>query len=159
METRERIRQTDFSVGQRVERCKPRGEETVMIVVSDHDQEEVVEYGFDLAKGLSEKGLPGVVENEGTCAVVLDGPDVATLTSVDEVEGASILDDRHTLGGGKNGHVFGPGLDDLHGSQGSPRTPTQVAVGGGGHPKGNEQANRITKDRPSAGDGAGHMKA
>ena len=159
METRERIRQTDASFGQLVERCKPRWDETVMIVVSDHDQEEVVEYGFDLAKVLSDKGLPGVVENEGTCAVVLDGPDVATLTSVDEVEGASILDDRHTLVWGKNGHVFGPWLDDLHGSHGSPRTSTQVAVVGGGHPKVNELTNLITKDRPSAVDWAWHINA
>ncbi len=59
--TRERIRRTDASFGELVDRCQPRWDETIMIVVSDHDQEEVVEYGFDLAEVLSQKGLPGVV--------------------------------------------------------------------------------------------------
>ncbi|MEC8985619.1 MAG: hypothetical protein VX763_03275, partial [Actinomycetota bacterium] len=103
------------------------------------------------------KGLPGVVENEGTCAVVLDGPDLATLTSIDEVEDASILDDRHTLVWGEKGHVFGPWLDDLHGSHGSPRTATQVAVVGGGHPKVDQLAGLISQERPMAQHWARHI--
>ena len=154
METRERIRKTDDSLGTLVERCKPDWDDTVIIVVSDHDQEEVVEYGYDLADVLSQKGLPGVVENEGTCAVVVDGPDTSTLMSFDEIEGASILDDLHTLVWGKPGHIFGPWLEDFHGSHGSPRTSTQVAVVGGGHKKVNELANLISKERPSAVDWA-----
>ncbi len=157
METRERIRETDASLGTLVERCKPEWGDAVMIVVSDHDQEEVVEYGFDLAEVLSQKGLPGVVENEGTCAVVVDGPDTTALTNIDEIEGASILDDRHTLVWGKSGHIFGPWLEDLHGSHGSPRTSTQVAVVGGGHSKVNELASLIAKERPSAVDWAKHI--
>ena len=155
--TRERIRRTDASFGELVDRCQPRWDETIMIVVSDHDQEEVVEYGFDLAEVLSQKGLPGIVENEGTCAVVLDGPDLATLARIDEVEDASILDDRHTLVWGKKGHVFGPWLDDLHGSHGSPRTATQVAVVGGGHPMAKNLAGLISQERPSAVDWAQHI--
>lgn len=157
METRERIRKTDASLGTLVERSKPHWDDTVIIVVSDHDQEEVVEYGYDLADVLSQKGLPGVVENEGTCAVVVDGPDRKTLMSFDEIEGASILDDRYTLVWGKSGHIFGPWLEDFHGSHGSPRTSTQVAVVGGGHPKVNELANLISKERPSALDWAWHI--
>ncbi len=157
METRERIRKTDASLGTLVERCKPEWDDTVMIVVSDHDQERVVDYGFDLADVLSQKGLPGVVENEGTCAVVVDGPDTTTLTDIDEIEGASILDDRHTLVWGKSGHIFGPWLEDLHGSHGSPRTSTQVAAVGGGHSKVNELASLIAKERPSAVDWAKHI--
>ena len=157
IETRERIRQTDTSFGKLVERCKPRWDETVMIVVSDHDQEEVVEYGFDLTEVLSQKGLPGVVENEGTCAVVLDGPDTDTLMNLDGIEGASSLDDRHTLVWGKPGHIFGPWLEDFHGSHGSPRTSTQVAVVGGRHPKIKELAKLVSKARPSAVDWAWHI--
>ena len=79
------------------------------------------------------------------------------MTSIDEVEGASILDDRHTLVWGKRGHVFGPWLDDLHGSHGSPRTSTQVAVVGGGHPEVKNLASLISKERPSAVDWAKHI--
>tara|TARA_B100000953_G_C17964772_1_gene404202 strand:+ start:46 stop:1077 length:1032 start_codon:yes stop_codon:yes gene_type:complete len=157
VETKERIQQTDAAFGALVERCKSRWDETIMIVVSDHDQEQVVDYGFDLADVFSQKGLPGVVENEGTCAVVLDGPDITTLKSIDHIEGASILDDRHSLVWGKPGHIFGPWLEDLHGSHGSPRTSTQVAVVGGGHPKVKQLASLISKERPVAVDWAHHI--
>ena len=102
------------------------------------------------------RAFPGLLRTKGR-AVVLDGPDVATLTSVDEVEGAFILDARHTLRGVRTA-VFGPWLDDPR-PHGSPRTSTQVAVVGGGHPKVNELANLITKDRPSAVDWAWHINA
>ncbi len=153
-ETKERIRGTDTAFGDLVERYKPSWDDTVLIVVSDHDQEHVVEYGFDLADALDQRSLPGIVENEGTCAVVFDGPDTETLMTFDELEGAKVLDAQHTLVWGKSGHVFGPWLDDLHGSHGSPRTSTQVAVVGGGHAQVPAIASALAKKRPQATDWA-----
>jgi hypothetical protein len=153
-ETKERIRGTDAAFGDLVERYKPSWDDTIMIVVSDHDQERVVEYGFDLTDALHQRSLPGVVENEGTCAVVFSGPDTETMMTFDEVEGATVLDSQHTLVWGKSGHVFGPWLDELHGSHGSPRTSTQVAVVGGGHSQVPAIASVLAKSRPKATDWA-----
>lgn len=153
-ETKERIRSTDAAFGDLVECYKPSWGDTVLIVVSDHDQEPVVEYGFDLADALRQRSLSGVVENEGTCAVVFDGPATETLMTFDEVEGAIVLDAQHTLVWGKPGHVFGPWLDGLHGSHGSPRTSTQVTVVGGGHAQVPVIASALAKRRPNATDWA-----
>ena len=156
-ETKIRIRQTDGAFGEFLERLRPEWEETVLVVVSDHDQEQVVEHGFDLTDTLEQRGLPGVVEYEGTGAVVLDGPDARALLSVDEIEGVIALDERHDLVWGKSGRVFGPWLEGLYGSHGSPRCDTQVAIVGGGHPEAEVLGSMISMSRPMAWDWARHI--
>jgi len=156
-ETRFRIRQIDGVLGKFLERLKPAWEDTVVIVVSDHDQEFVVEYGFDLADALNQRGLSGVVEYEGTAALVFGGPALTELNLIPEIEGGVSLDEHHNLVWGKPGHVFGPWLDGLHGSHGSPRCETQVAVVGGGHPQAKLLAGLISKKRPMAWEWARHI--
>ena len=149
-EVKLRVRQTDEALGELLKRLKPMWDDTVVIVVSDHDQELVVDYGFDLSHALNEKGLPGIVEYEGTAALIFDGPSEKELRLIPEVEGVIFLDERNNLVWGKPGHVFGPWLEGLYGSHGSPRCDTQVAVVGGGHPQVKQLANSITKERPMA---------
>ena len=132
-ETGERVRRTDAVFGELLERLRANWDDTVLMVVSDHDQERVTAHGFDLAAVLDEAGLPGVVENEGTAAVVRDGPGLDVLRALDGIEDGRVLDADHTMVWGPPGQVFGPWLDELHGSHGSPRCATQVAVVGGGH--------------------------
>jgi len=156
-ETRLRILKTDEALGEFLTRLKPMWDDTVVIVVSDHDQELVVDYGFDLSSALDEKGLPGIVEYEGTAALIFDGPSEKELGLIPEVEGVVSLDERNSLVWGKPGHVFGPWLEGLHGSHGSPRCETQVAVVGGGHPQVKQLANAITKGRPMAWEWARHI--
>ena len=149
-ETKARIKKTDSTLGDFLDMLKPDWEDTVVIAVSDHDQEFVVEYGFELGDELNKRGLPGIVECEGTAALVLDGPSLDDLRMIPEVEDAVILDEHNNLVWGKPGHVFGPWLDDLYGSHGSPRCSTQVAIVGGGHPKARELAKQVSKKRPMA---------
>ncbi len=153
-EARERMRLTDSDLGQLLERLRPEWEDTVVIVVSDHDQETVWGEGFDLAEEFSRKGLPGIVEPEGTCALIIDGPDTATLMGLDGVDGALVLDSTSTLVWGPEGQVFGQWYDFLHGAHGGPRCREQVAVVGGGHPVVAELADALNHRRPSAVDWA-----
>ena len=129
----------------------------MLIVVSDHDQEYVVEYGFDLAESLNNRGLPGVVEYEGTAAVIHKGPALPEVLQIQEIEGAISLDYDHDLVWGKPGHVFGPWLDGLFGSHGSPRCGSQVAVVGGGHVESQRLAKLISVIQPNAQDWAQHI--
>ena len=126
------VRRTDAALGELIERLRSRWDGTVVMVVSDHDQELVTAHGVDLAASLADRGLPGIVETEGTAALVMDGPPTARLLELDGVEHAAVLDDRNTLVWGAPGVVFGPWLDELRGSHGSPRCDRQVAVIGGG---------------------------
>lgn len=141
---------TDAALGELIERMRPRWDDTVVIVVSDHDQELVTEHGLDLQQSLERHGLPGVVETEGTAALVVDGPEIDDLLALPEVEGASRIDAASVLVWGAPGQVFGPWLDELHGSHGSPRCDAQVAVVGGGHPAVASLGEAITATRPDA---------
>ena len=153
-ETAVRVRATDTALGQLVERARDRWADTVMIVVSDHDQERVTNHGFDLAAALAERGLPGHVEDEGTAALVFDGPELDELRSIEGIASGVELDGHHTLVWGPPGQVFGFWLDDLHGSHGSPRCRRQVAVVGGGHPDVAALAASLASRRPDATDWA-----
>lgn len=149
-ELAECARSTDAALGQLLERMGPVWDDTVVMVVSDHDQERVTDHGLDVQASLDQRGLPGIVETEGTAALVMDGPPVEQLLTLPEVAGALPLDADNTLVWGERGQVFGPWLDELRGSHGSPRCETQVAVVGGGHPSVAPLAARIRAERPAA---------
>jgi len=153
-ETLERLRLTDGDLGNLLDRLRPEWDDTVVMVVSDHDQETVWGEGFDLAAVLDEKGLPGTVEPEGTAAIVIDGPDTETLLGIDGVDGALAIDESATLVWGPEGQVFGEWFDFLHGAHGGPRCTSQVAVVGGGHPVVANLAASLERRRPSAIDWA-----
>jgi len=146
----ESAKATDAALGELLERLQDRWDDTIVIVVSDHDQELVTRHGVDVQAMLEADGLPGMVECEGTAALVMDGPPLATLLALLDIEGATEIDDRNTLVWGEPGVVFGPWLDELHGSHGSPRCDQQVAVVGGGHAAVSGLADSIRQARPHA---------
>jgi len=158
-EARERMRLTDADFGSLLERIRPEWDDSVVIVVSDHDQETVRGDGFDLGAVLASKGLPGTVEAEGTAALVMDGPDRSVLMGLDGVEGAVDIDESNTLVWGPEGQVFGEWYDFLHGAHGGPRCRAQVAAVGGGHPVVAELAASLSARRPAAADWAPTLAA
>lgn len=158
-EAHERMRLTDADFGSLLQRIRPEWHDSVVIVVSDHDQETVWGEGFDLAAVFEEKGLPGTVEPEGTAALILDGPDRSVLLGLDGVDGAVEIDESNTLVWGPEGQVFGQWYDFLHGAHGGPRCRAQIAAVGGGHPVVAELAAALSRRRPSAADWAPTLAA
>lgn len=146
IETHQRIREIDDDLATVVELLRPRWEETVLFVVSDHEQESIdhTQEPLDMSDMLHRAGMPGHAHNEGTIAVVVDGADAETITRLPEVTGAIDLDVGVALAWSEPGRVFGRGNKTLNGQHGSPRTRTQVAAVSGGHPMATQLATRIS---------------
>lgn len=156
-ETRRRIREIDDDLAAVVELLEPRWEETILFVVSDHEQEAIDQSAepLDLAALLSWAGLPGRAHNEGTVGIVYHGPDTASLARLPDIAGAIDLDDGVALVWSDPGRVFGAGNKTLAGQHGSPRTRTQVAAVSGGHQHVPSLAARLAAgSRPQATDWA-----
>jgi hypothetical protein len=149
-ELAECARQTDAALGELLERLRPTWDDTVVMVVSDHDQEQVTAHGIDLQAELAANGLPGTVETEGTAALVMHGPPVDRLQQLECIEGARMIDDVNTIVWGAPGVVFGLWLDELRGSHGSPRCDRQAVVIGGGAPAVAPLAEALRASRPDA---------
>jgi hypothetical protein len=147
----EQCHRTDAALGSLVELLRPGWDDTVMMVVSDHDQEDV---GMVPAVDFSAE-LPTGVEcfNQGTAALVVGPMGLDDLMQLPGVVGAVPLDDNHHVVWGGPGQVFGGGFstgNGVGGDHGSPRTATQLAVIGGGHPEVGRLAARLEAERPPA---------
>ena len=145
----EQCRATDAALGEILERFRHRWNDTLVIVVSDHDQEAVEPGAVDLAAEVSARGLEVQIDHEGTAALVVGEIADAQLLELPGVEGSALLAPGYKLVWGPPGQQFGVdwGLAAQHGS---PRTLNQLAVVGGGHPAVREIAAQIEGTRPSA---------
>jgi len=145
----EQGRSTDAALGDILERFRDRWKNTLVVVVSDHDQEAVNPGAVDLSAEVSARGLNVQVDHEGTSALVVGELAEAQLLDLPGVEGTSSLASGFHLVWGSPGQQFGVdwGLAAQHGS---PRTRNQLAVVGGGHPVARKIARQIEASRPSA---------
>lgn len=146
-EATEQCHRTDASLGQLVELLRPRWDDTVMLVLSDHDQEDV---------GPQEPAdfvghLPDGVEvcHQGTSSLLVGPMTETELASLPGVVGWTSLDGTHHVVWGSPGQIFGSN-HGLAADHGSPRTATQLAVVAGGHPIVAPLADRIGSIRPQA---------
>ena len=156
--SRERFRATDAAFGAIVERLRPGWEDTVLLVVSDHDQETLRQGPpVDLNAILAAEGLAGTASSEGTAAQVVDGPGLPTLLGFPGVEGGVDFGAGHSLVWGGPGVSFGSVDWGLKGGHGSPRTGTQVAMVAGGSPRVPALAAGLAARRPDATDWAPTM--
>lgn len=155
--TAQRIRACDERIGELVDLCRSdRWNETVLIVVSDHDQEEVDPHdAIDLAAAIADSGRTRSdlhIEYEGTAALLgtpgqpqLDGL-TTHLQQLGAIDGASLLDDGRALVWTPPGLIFSPNTGHgLRGAHGSPRTAAQVAVVSGGHRSAARLADRLRR--------------
>ncbi len=166
-----RYRATDAVFGEFLELLRPRWDDTVLIVVSDHDQEEITDQieasggraGVELAAKFAD--FDGVaVAHEGTGALIHVDPRAdsaavqAAALALDGVEGVDLLDHdgpgRVLLAWTEPGRSFGTMPVDLRGQHGSPRCRTQVAVVGGGHAAAGDLGQRVVDAPPSVLDWA-----
>ena len=148
-EALEQCRATDAAFGQALERLRPRWRDTIVIAVSDHDHEAVREGAIDLAKEAAARGLDVLVDHDGTSAVVHGSVEHSVLLELPGVSDARTLAPDCTLVWGEPGQAFG--IDwGLKAQHGSPRTTTQMAIVGGGHPAVRELGERIAATAPPA---------
>ena len=153
--SRERFRATDAAFGAIVERLRPSWDDTVLIVVSDHDQETLgVDPPVDLNALFAERGLPGTASSEGTAAQVIDGPGLPVLLDLPGVVDGIELRDGSSLVWGDKGVSFGSIDWGLKGGHGSPRSETQVAAIAGGSARVPELVAGLMARRPMATDWA-----
>ncbi len=145
-EARDQCHRTDAALARLVEQLQPGWSDTVMFVVSDHDQEDVGE-----ADPVDFVGhLPDGIEvcHQGTASLLVGPMSEHDLLALPGVLGSTSLDPDHHVVWGPPGQVFGTGYG--RGDHGSPRTATQLAVVGGGHPAVLGLADRIVGTRPPA---------
>ena len=135
-----------------VDALRPTWDDTVLIVVSDHDQEEVDDDPIDLYEPVAQAGLPLIPIPEGSAAIVWgeDETNGAWLDAVDGVTG------HHEVARGIRlvacrprrwfnapaGFMSGPADRGTHGSE---RTRNQVAIVAGGHPSATALARRLNE--------------
>jgi Type I phosphodiesterase / nucleotide pyrophosphatase len=151
--------ETDGYLGELVEALRPRWDETVLAIVSDHDQETVtVEEPVDLHAAAASAGVDVIPVLEGNGAVVVgDDPlDGTWLSEVAGVEASMELGPGLRFVSAERGHWFAPAgtklpLKGLHGGLG---TRSQVAVVAGGHPAVEPIAATLHRRTPNAEDWA-----
>lgn len=161
-----RYRATDAVFGELVELLRPCWDDLVLIVVSDHDQEEITDQieahgaraGVELEAAFADHEHATVV-HEGTGALIHVDPQANLQVvqndalGVDGVGGIEPLDHDGPgsvlLAWTTPGRSFGTMPVDVRGQHGSPRCRTQVAVVAGGHPAAAELGLRITGSPPS----------
>ncbi len=158
-ETIAQVAKTDESFRQLFDRLRPRWNDTVVCVVSDHEHELVVDGNeVDLKAELAARGLPGKVRYEHTAAAIVDGPAVADLLAIDNIEGAVQVDDHLVLAWPVPTYTIGPSMG-MKGVHGGPRTRTQVAAVVGGHPDVHRVARALADRQPTGADWAPTLAA
>ncbi len=159
-EAEEQAASVDRSLGELLAMYDPVWSDTVVIVLSDHDQEAVTQgAGIDMRLELIERFShvdPNCFMVDGTGAYVaadagIDSTELAELPGVEGVE--RLAGGSHVLWGAP-GVVFGIEWGQ-GGDHGSPRTRPQVAIVGGGDPRAAELGERIVSRPPAARDWAG----
>ena len=148
---------TDAAYGQLIDLLSDGWDRTVVVTVSDHDQEAITDPNpVPLAEALTAFSDLSVV-TEGTGALV-HGPvaDVAldALLAVDGVGGAEQLSDDVWMAWTEPGRAFDDAPIPILGQHGSPRCHTQVAIVSGGDPHAAPLARQIEATGPSALDWA-----
>jgi hypothetical protein len=141
-EALESYRDADGCVDRIVDAMQPTWSDDVLIVVSDHDQEEVDDAPIDLYEPVARLGLPLMPIPEGSAAIVW-GDDDSHGRWLDDVDGVTVhaeISPGIRLVGCEPRRWFCPpegfGSDPPdRGAHGGERTRSQVAIVGGGHPK------------------------
>jgi hypothetical protein len=151
--------ETDSYLGQLVEALRPRWDDTVLIVVSDHDQTTVTTAEpVDIQAAAAQAGVDATVVLEGDGAVVVGEDPLAGswLDGLDGVAGTAVIGPGWRFVSAERGRWFAPAGTEisLNGIHGGLATRAQVAVVAGGHPSVGPMAASIAGRPPEAADWA-----
>ncbi len=129
-------RATDEAYGMLVDELADRWADTILITVSDHDQEAITDLvPIELVEALAPFGHLDVV-HEGTAALVhglLGDAEHAAILAVDGVESLELIGPDVWMVWTIAGRSFGTTPIPIHGQHGSPRCRTQLAIVSGAH--------------------------
>jgi hypothetical protein len=135
----ESYRAADASIARIVDALQPTWDDTVLIIVSDHDQEDVDE-PIDLYPAAAATGFPLICLPEGTAAVIWgdDASNGMWLDGVGGVAGHREVQPGVRLAWSEPRHCFRPPAafrqePPDRGAHGGIRTRSQVAIVAGGH--------------------------
>lgn len=154
-------RATDMAYGEVIARLAGGWDHTLVLTVSDHDQETITDLTpVELTGALAD--LEGVsVVDEGTAALIHCEPgsiDAERLDerirAVDGVESTAVLAPEIRMAWTVAGRAFGTTPIPIHGQHGSPRCRTQLAIVSGGDERVGAIARRIERTPPSVLDWA-----
>jgi len=128
-------RWTDTAIARIRQALVPRWEDWVVMVVSDHSQEDGRGESIDLDEAAARAGVEARVIRDGSAAIVTGegGRNPRWLDELDAVTGTEALADGTVVVWGRPGSSFGEFPWGIPGIHGSPRTSPQVAVVTGGH--------------------------
>jgi hypothetical protein len=131
----EAYRYNDAAIGVVREALGAQWNDWLVMVVSDHSQEDAGDEAIDLDAVIESRGIEARVIRDGSAAIVtgVGGGDPRWLDDVDAVVGVEPLADDTVVVWGRPGSSFGPHPWGIPGIHGSPRTSPQVAVVSGGH--------------------------
>ena len=155
----ESFRATDACLTEVADALRSRWDDTVLFVVSDHDQETSVEDGgIDLWGAAEQRGLIGFPEGSGSVVWGEDADGGAWLDAIDGIGGHEqvLPDARIVWAEPRRWFQLPPGVDYPYepGQHGGATTRDQVGVVAGGHPAVRSIAAAITKRTPEAADWA-----
>lgn len=151
---------TDALVGELLDRLAERWEETVVVIVSDHDMQPRTQSApIDLMSGVGTSPWDAVIPDGGSALVHLDaGADPRTgreaLSRVPGVETVSNGEGALLIAGAQPGRIFAAPELPAGGFHGAPVTARTVALVGGGHPLVPRLAAGLQRRRPHLADWA-----
>lgn len=159
----EAYRSADSTVGDLIEALRPRWDELLVLIASDHDQEPVDDdRRIDLADVATTRGVDATVFHEGTAAVVM-GPDASDdrwFSDVPHIETSWRSEPALRIMASTPGAWFATAQQpSRRGGHGGHRTRDQVAIATGGHPMVSRIAAAWRDRRPGAEDWAGLVLA
>lgn len=144
------IRRSDEAYGALLKLLEPGWDDTVLLTISDHTQEQISEkQAVNLRAQVKAAGWDALVAHEGTGATVVGQVTAEQIASLDGVEGATQANDETVLAWTEPGYMFGKAERYTMGNHGSPRCRTQVAIVSGGHPKVAELAKQFATEQPT----------
>lgn len=154
IEFQEQIGLSDQAYGELVELLMPGWDDTVLITISDHQQEQITAAEcVDLRTACETAGWDADVRHDGTGALVVSNRpgsvSVEDLRAIEGVEGALRMDENVLIAWTEPGKMFGSGPRPCEGAHGSPRCRPQVAIISGGHDAVPELARSIEKVQPT----------
>ena len=146
----EQVGHSDAAYGQLIDLLRPRWDDTVLITVSDHQQEQITHpESVNLRAACDQQGWDAKVVHDGTGALIVGDVRPEVVRAVGGVEGVAVADEQTLIAWTEPGRMFSIREPRIKGNHGSPRCRPQVAIISGGHKLVPALARKIEVEQPT----------